>query len=219
MIQIKRGSTKSWKSLQTKLAAGQPGYDKDKHKLKIGDGKSTWDELPEVCGLTEDEILDSEISAKARYLLNKEDTTIITYGSGAPDKSTIGKIYLQHYGADPEVDYIVDSGVDGIWSYQKWKSGKARCWGSFEFATAVQTTLGTSLYQNSSNMSKINYPFTFKGPPSEIASISSPNGLVWLASSKQLNTDKYSAIYNIISPDKLSKVTYRVSLDIKGFWK
>jgi hypothetical protein len=35
MIQFKRGKTSSWYSQKTPLAEGQPGYDKDKHKIKI----------------------------------------------------------------------------------------------------------------------------------------------------------------------------------------
>lgn len=28
------------------------------------------------------------------------------------------------------MDYIVEQGTDGIWTYEKWASGKAVCWGS-----------------------------------------------------------------------------------------
>ena len=38
MIQIKRGTTKNWRKYNLRLLAGQPGYDKDKQKIKIGDG-------------------------------------------------------------------------------------------------------------------------------------------------------------------------------------
>lgn len=50
MIQIKRGSTKSWHDTEVKLASGQPGYDKDTHQLKIGDGETLWSDLPSVGG-------------------------------------------------------------------------------------------------------------------------------------------------------------------------
>jgi hypothetical protein len=145
---------------------------------------------------------------------------IITYGPESPDKSTVGKVYLQPYDAEPEADYIVSAGIYGNWTYQKWKSGVAKCFGTFEFTTAVQMTLGNSqLYQNSSNMKKINYPFTFKDVPSEIATIQSPGGLVWLATSRGLPTASQSAAYNIISTDKLNNATYRISLQVEGFWK
>lgn len=51
MIQIKRGSTKSWQDTEVKLASGQPGYDKDTHQLKIGDGENSWADLPCIGGV------------------------------------------------------------------------------------------------------------------------------------------------------------------------
>ena len=50
MIQFRRGTTKSWKETKIKLAAGQPGYDKEKHQLKIGDGEHYWADLPSIGG-------------------------------------------------------------------------------------------------------------------------------------------------------------------------
>ena len=44
MIQLKRGKTDSWRKNRTKLSAGQPGYDKEKHKIKVGDGEHTWND-------------------------------------------------------------------------------------------------------------------------------------------------------------------------------
>jgi hypothetical protein len=31
---------------------------------------------------------------------------------------------------DPQVDYVVEEGTSGIWTYRKWTSGIAECWGS-----------------------------------------------------------------------------------------
>ena len=50
MIQFKRGKTSTWNSSSVKLAPGQPGYDKEKHELKIGDGEHLWPELPCIGG-------------------------------------------------------------------------------------------------------------------------------------------------------------------------
>ena len=153
MIQFKRGSTKSWRDSNVKLASGQPGYDKDKHKLKIGDGQTSWASLPYASGLSMQEILDSESSAKVRKTQDNEDTTLITYGKEAPGKDTVGQVYLQRYEAEPEVDYIVRSGIDGIWTYQQYKSGIAKCWGTLKVVTSVQTAVeGSNLFQDSNKM-------------------------------------------------------------------
>ena len=219
MIQIRRGKTASWKSLKTPLAAGQPGYDKDKHKIKIGDGKTLWEKLPYAGGVSEDEILDSETHAKQRLATDPESLAIITYGPGSPDKRTVGQLYLQYYDTEPEADYVIDAGIDRGWRYQIWKSGFASCVKTFEISTSVQTAIGDSgLYQNSTALEKQSYPITFKDTPSEVATIQSPAGVVWLASAKGYNTTTKSALYNIISADKLKdKATYRISIKVEGY--
>lgn len=218
MIQFKRGSSENWSKQKTPLADGQPGYDKTRNKIKIGDGKRSWDELPDASGLSAEEILNSEEKAKERFKNDSESTTIISYGTEGPDKNTIGQLYLQYYDAEPEVDYIVDSGVDGIWTYQKFKSGIAKCWGTFEFTTAIQTSVGEHLYQNTTAMSTIEYPITFKKVPTENVTIQSPGGLVWKAS-KELNTKEHTATYSLIGINKLGTATYRFSYNVEGFWR
>lgn len=220
MIQIKRGKTKSWRGVSKPLAPGQPGFDKDKNKIKIGDGEHAWKDLPYASGLSAEEILFDEAEAKKKYKLDSEDKTLITYGTKAPDKNTIGTVYLQYYDAEPEVDYVVSTGINQGWRYQKWKSGLATCSKTFDFSTPIQIAIGeTNLYQNNIVMSSIAYPFEFKNTPSEVATLQSPGGFVWLATSKGLNTTTNSASYNIISPDQLNNATYKISIHIEGFWK
>lgn len=219
MIQFKRGSTKNWRAAKTTLASGQPGYDKDKHKLKIGDGKTSWESLPYVGGLSAEEILSSEKEAKSRQGADAEDKTIITYGTEAPDKNTVGQLYLQQYDAEPEVDYVVSSGISGIWSYQKWKSGIAKCWCTLTLTTNIQNAFeGIELFHDN-KMKSVKYPLTFKDVPSETATLQSPGAIAWLAS-KSKNTTSASGVYTIISPDKQStNAIYNISLQVEGSWR
>lgn len=139
MIQIKRGKTGQWLTLGTPLAAGQPGYDKDKNKIKIGDGTNPWIELPYATGLNKEEILSPEegengasrrfeeawnalgtalgwlgLADKAQELRNKvmnDSPAVITYGTKSPSDSTLGRLYLQEYDSTyPEADYITECG-------------------------------------------------------------------------------------------------------------
>ena len=132
MIQIRRGSTSSWASNKKPLADGQPGYDKDRKKLKIGNGKDVWNDLPDVSGMARGDIIASESEAKKKKssalglllkALGINDDPVITYGVEAPNKDTVGEVYLQHYDTLPETDYIVEAGIHSGWTYQKWKSG------------------------------------------------------------------------------------------------
>ena len=219
MIQFKRGSTKSWRGTKVKLADGQPGYDKNKHKIKVGDGKTLWEKLPYASGLAAEEVLDSEKNAKSRSKADAEDKTIFTYGTEIPDENTVGQVYLQQYDAEPEVDYVVSSGIDGIWSYQKWKSGIAKCWGTISLTTSIQSAFdGVGLFHDS-KMKSTKYPFTFKEIPSETVTLQSPGAIAWLAS-KTRNTKSSSGVYVIISPDEQpTNATYSISIQVEGFWK
>lgn len=217
MIQLKRGSTSSWLAGSTKLAEGQPGYDKDLKKIKIGDGKHTWAELPNASGLRADEILDSEDSAKTRLQLANPilvrlglvDTPLFTYGTDSPSidgsKSTVGKVYMQYYDAAPEVDYVIESGSSGTatgWNYLKYASGKALCWGTFIFNDVlVGNKLGDSgLYSNVTDLTGQNYPVEFAEVPTETATLKSVGGVAWLATGKTANSKTKPASYKIVSP-------------------
>lgn len=233
MIQFRRGRTSTWQSEETPLADGQPGYDKDRKKIKIGDGKSSWSELPDASGLRLDEILESEANAKrkaeAKALLNPlgtfvakilklEDRPVITYGSSVPDESTIGQLYLQCYDDTPEVDFVIDSGVNKGWNYRKWKSGLAECWCSMTFETDVKNIFdGVKFYYSNQVFNQTNYPITFTGIPSETATVQSSGGFAWLASCK-LNTTTLSGAYRVVSSDSLDNASYRISIQVKGSW-
>lgn len=43
--QLKRGKKETWENLNPILKAGEPGFEIDTGKLKIGDGVRTWMEL------------------------------------------------------------------------------------------------------------------------------------------------------------------------------
>lgn len=43
---LRRGTTSAWESANPTLQYGEPGYEKDTGKLKIGDGIHAWNELP-----------------------------------------------------------------------------------------------------------------------------------------------------------------------------
>ena len=47
-LKFKRGTASEWETRDVVLADGQPGYDKTNNRLKIGDGKTTWSELPYI---------------------------------------------------------------------------------------------------------------------------------------------------------------------------
>lgn len=47
-IQFKRGTAARWVELNLVLAAGEPGFEYDTKKMKIGDGVTAWNDLPYI---------------------------------------------------------------------------------------------------------------------------------------------------------------------------
>lgn len=137
MIQIKRGSTEAWQNNNEKLAAGQPAYDKDRHKLKIGDGEHSYKELPDVTGLFKDEILAEYTPRESTGniildTLNKlaNPDPIFTYGDKKPEEVDRGDIYFQKYDGAVEADYVIDFGKNANYYFRKWSTGFIECWGT-----------------------------------------------------------------------------------------
>jgi hypothetical protein len=227
MIQFRRGTTKSWLETKIKLASGQPGYDKEKHKIKIGDGKSLWSELPYASGLTANEIIDSEANAKARVAIDSSDKPIFTYGTETPDENTVGQVYLQQatngtvqttYLVDLKADYVVSTGTDGMWTYQKWNSGIARCSCNIILTTAINNDIGAPIFKSENDSTNTVYPFSFVETPSEVVTLHSANGPTWLANSAK-NTASSMGKYTILSTEARPEADYCISVHVEGRWK
>lgn len=118
-------------------------------------------------------------------------------------------------------DYVVDQGTSGIWSYRKWASGHAECWGSTS-VTRTFTNAWGSLYVCSPTTA-IAYPFTFVERPNETATARTSSPACWLysdSSGKGLNTTTQSGIYAAARPTTVtSECTLYIDFIVKGRWK
>lgn len=61
-FQLKRADSLTWLSLNPILSAGEPGFELDTHRLKIGDGKTDWNHLTYINGENNEEVLKTPIS-------------------------------------------------------------------------------------------------------------------------------------------------------------
>lgn len=224
MIQFKRGKSEKWQVHTQLLEDGQPGYDRDKHKLKIGDGINDWKNLPYVSGIFEKEAFSSEEEAKKRFEQEVDPIAIITYGTEAPDENVKGQLYVQYYESESPKDWIVYQGIDKGWRYRKWQSGIAECWGKFSKAgTLTEVFEDSSIYYNNI-MDSLDYPFTFVElsdlkTPVETATLVSPGNLVWLAG-RSSNSLSKSGSYTIMSPMAYAdQAAYDIILAVRGYWK
>lgn len=84
----------------------------------------------------------------------KPDSTLLKSGVPADAKATgeaIGKVRID---LDKIADYPVETGTEestdytGTWYWEKWKSGKAVCWGAFSIGDVAATTAWGDLYES-----------------------------------------------------------------------
>lgn len=212
MIQIKRGGADKWEALKVPLAAGQPGYNKDTHEFKIGDGESLWNDLPAISGVSENQVLCAESDVKTE----SGNSPIMTYGPHMPSEDTAGQLYLLCDDVEPEIDYIVNMGTNDGWIYQLWKSGLARCWTSIKTDRTINKEFG-SLFSSEPVIKE--YPLTFITIPFECASAIGDGKAVWQACSAK-NTVSKSGEYLLVSPVSITALgRYTINIEVTGYWR
>lgn len=57
-FQLRRSTSSNWTSTNPILQSGEPGFEIDTYKLKIGDGITRWNLLPYISGSTTSYIFD-----------------------------------------------------------------------------------------------------------------------------------------------------------------
>lgn len=77
-------------------------------------------------------------------------------------------------GVGDVIDWVVAKGTSGIWTYYKWASGRAECFGVSEISITGWNDWG-SVYESAERF-QFSYPFTFVDNPVEVASFELGNG-------------------------------------------
>lgn len=120
-------------------------------------------------------------------------------------------------------DYVVERGTSGIWTYRKWNSGIAECWGNSEYYTTQVTSAWGSVYSSASN-SKGNtlYPFEFIEIPVLTVGIYKSSHSCWLFEAETSITHypstKQTGDIGILRATS-STMNVGFSFSAKGRWK
>lgn len=113
----------------------------------------------------------------------------------------------------PQVDFVVEQGTSSGWTYRKWNSGIAECWGTFQ-RTPSSSVPWTILYY--ADLGSINFPFTFVDVPS--LSYSLNNSSYW--GNKGVTTKTNTGTLYALAPIAISTTTpCDISIVAKGKWK
>ena len=116
------------------------------------------------------------------------------------------------------VDYIVEQGTSGIWSYRKWNSGLSECWTTTPVQfTFTETKEWGSMYES---------PLTYYNYPTNLF-INDPNIIIqkaggaggWLEIGSGSTIQRTPGIYIIYPVKKTSSTTAYISIYASGKWK
>ena len=143
------------------------------------------------------------------------ETTLVNLGA----VPAIRKVNGKELSTDIEdTDYIVAQGTSGIWTYRKWNSGIAECWGYTPNKTVSMVTWGNGYESSETIADSVAYPFTFSKLPvvSATPKFSSYN---WMLESNSAGTTTKSPNWYAMRPSNTNSVTGAVFLYVIGKWK
>lgn len=118
-------------------------------------------------------------------------------------------------------DYVVEQGTSGIWTYRKWNSGVAECWGIHTMTSAATKTWGT-LYYSDTLTPRLNYPFTFTSRPQENVFLRGSSVAGWVyaeAGGIGLNTTAQTGQYGFVRPTTIASSEVKYEFTVVGKWK
>ena len=114
-------------------------------------------------------------------------------------------------------DYIIEQGTDGVWTYEKWASGKAVCWCN----TDEMTIEYSKLWGGVAHYDGVTYDLPtdlFKSAP-HYATVNTLSGSGLLSNSINSITKSNISWYAMCHTNTPATYTVRFLIEAKGFWK
>ena len=152
-----------------------------------------------------------------------QDSTIIRSTADPTNASSYptDAIWIK-YGTDPMTtmgDYITDTGTSGIWTWEKWASGKAECWG-YDTINETLTHSQGGLYYGAAHSAQFPTGF-FVGSHGGKSGLQScqisvdGNALLWYYTGSSY---VHTQTYYLANPASISG-TFYVYYHAIGWWK
>ena len=128
--------------------------------------------------------------------------------------------YLDNF--DPgtsAADYVVEEGTEDIWTYRKWNSGIAECWGTFQCVITGWNAWG-SLYESASSTRYASFPTDlFNDPPVCVASHEGSNLGAFLETYLSATAERTPTYIHIRPSSAATPATLGINIYAKGTWK
>lgn len=117
-------------------------------------------------------------------------------------------------------DFIVDQGTSGVWTYEKWSSGRAKLWGNIPVTNLAVNTAFSDWFRSGSAFSRSGnaFPFSFALVPSVQANYFTTDGypaMVWWVGTPTVS--QLGQCYLIRNTSATTNGFISVTVD--GFWE
>lgn len=114
-------------------------------------------------------------------------------------------------------DYIIEQGRDGFWSYRKWASGIAECWGEYTSFVMPNMAWGDAHYYG--KLPNVSFPESlFAMPPAVFVSASDENGGFFITR-KNSTSQTVGEMFAVTIGSSEELLPIRLSFQAKGTWK
>lgn len=171
-----------------------------------------------------------EIKDKLEDLSKCEITCILSAGRNAIDIKGNKVLKINNVPFEElipkETDYVIESGSNSQWSWQKWNSGIAECWGNFTASGTNKVWVSPMYLLNGAYIGPINYPITFIEKPIETANVIYCKNACWLykdsdnANDNQVSTTHSGQYVPVkVNPFNNGTLSVTASIHVKGKWK
>ena len=119
-----------------------------------------------------------------------------------------------------ELDYPIEQGTSGIWTYRKWASGIAECWGLYPITKAEITTPWGSLFETPIDYS-VDFPsgLFVAAPAVQFSAPTAAGGVLGLETMGETTKTKTCKLYPIRATLPESTIDLTVAIQAKGLWK
>lgn len=127
-------------------------------------------------------------------------------------------IWIVNNGTYVELDYIVEQGTNGIWTYRKWNSGVAECWGTDRTTITSWSPWGSG-YLSSPNIN-VNFPTNFFiASPNCSLFVTLSNGGSVIEVHSTVTASRVSAIQGMRMTTTDTNIYFYASIYAIGRWK
>ncbi len=119
-------------------------------------------------------------------------------------------------GGDALADFPVETGSSGIWTWRKWRSGWAECWGTLRGITTISRSVG-NFYATAAIGTQ--YPFPFVAAPRCIAAANCASGsYYWIGGGYGSGDTLRTPMYSLVTNTNV-QFSYHLELYALGLWK